>query len=1014
MSSPIASRDELIQAAKRQCQEAEELLKQAKSLKDAKQKKQSIVKAITIYTHVLKMNLDIPEPYLGIAFLSLSSGDYKKALNLLAQAKKIAPFNARVNIMITRTKNSIKELEVKELSHQQVKVKVRRLRDINRQEIEAAKQKKAAKNIEKQVHFDLSSKSEEKGENKTQKAPKSKNPGSQLPEKISSNLGLKGPANIVHEGVEVTALQSVLIAQGYQLKANGNFDKLTYAAVRLFQMKHKITINGLVEEETRNLINPLLTQISKERSLRTEIFKEIKSFRHKRSLPVEEIWKLILRHKVQDLIKSIQKPAKTRNAPYQLPPPTNKTLISSILGTMGQMGMTNQGLEVQRLKEFLNANGFQLILSEHFDINTFTAVKEYQQKHSLPPTGIVNEDLHPLINSYLKKRYEEEHVVEKLTYTLRDFRQEIPLVYCESTHIVTQHKLRDSLFVTTTQIKTSLGPPKHPAKFKSEGLEVAILQDFLKKQGYSIKVTRVFDQATQQSLIRWQKNKQLPPNGLLSGKSITTINALLAPPDKDKMMEVFEKKKSETPEELAEAGPIIRLKSNLGPQQFKRYLSEGEEINLLQKSLKYQGFKLKVSGVFDKETMKAVKTYQMRKKLPITGTIEKTERKFLNRVLEKMESESKSEKQKEFDVETFSESTTKESSDNIYDDLGLPEQKGAISEGPQIILLKQVLINQGYKMELNETFDKVTYAAVRKFQIKHKIPISGIVEKKTRNILNPMIKIAQLEEIFFEQLFAEIQAIRQENGVPTKGVWIHVLKSSLREFLTLVKEKIPDEAASIPPPETIERPFLQSTLGTPGQINITSEGPEVLKLHEVLWTEGFTEINLDSTFNIQTFTALKQFQLEKGLQTTGVTDENTRKAINQILEKRYQEEESRERIEQIIIKFQNDISVKNSEDKWTCISDKIEEICYDNYLCLNQELGPFNRADKISEGVEVTILQYYLIKEDFDVKISGIYDNNTYNSIRDLQKKHQLPPSGMLDNKTRTFINNHLNTVLKE
>lgn len=78
-----------------------------------------------------------------------------------------------------------------------------------------------------------------------------------LPRFIST-LGPAG-SRAINKGPEVLSLQKLLRHLGYDVLLSGAFDVKTFRAVNEFQKAYKLEVNGLVGEETRKILNEMVT-----------------------------------------------------------------------------------------------------------------------------------------------------------------------------------------------------------------------------------------------------------------------------------------------------------------------------------------------------------------------------------------------------------------------------------------------------------------------------------------------------------------------------------------------------------------------------------------------------------------------------------------------------------------------------------------------------------------------------------------------------------------------------------
>lgn len=438
--------------------------------------------------------------------------------------------------------------------------------------------------------------------------------------------------------------------------------------------------------------------------------------------------------------------------------------------------------------------------------------------------------------------------------------------------------------------------------------------------------------------------------------------------------------------------------------------SKGGQVGELKGLLQQLGIKVAMGDTFDPTTYKAVCTFQMKHKLPVTGVVDNNTWKLLNRVVFKVaEKKAKIEKPGGgFEVKKIKQVEQDPNAKEITLELGPAKQK-KVSEGPQVKLLQEALRHQGFnKVVVSGKFDQETFSSLRKLQMKNKVPMTGVTESKTREFLNQILLKVHQEKQSQGNLLHLIIPFRESRRLPVSGLWEQILKQRVEALFKLVQD-IPKGTETYQPPskKEVPRPFLKSDISTPGQLGIVSEGIEVLRMREVLHAAGY-EVEPSETFDIKSFSALKQFQEERGLTVTGVVDAPTRAIANQLLEKRYEREELVEEVEKTIEDLQTQLKLPRVQAIDLQVKEAIQDLIFGKQVQLTQELGPANRAGKVSQGLEVAILKDFLNKNGFDTEINFTFELATYNLVREFQKQNRLPMSGVVDAKTRDFINESL------
>lgn len=102
------SSDNINQSALEKCNEADQYL--LSNTKKENPNLDEIKKALILYQEAAQEDSNLIQPYLGIAYIAQSSGDFKLAIGLLNKAYQLQPSNIKVKEMLDGFK---KELVVK-------------------------------------------------------------------------------------------------------------------------------------------------------------------------------------------------------------------------------------------------------------------------------------------------------------------------------------------------------------------------------------------------------------------------------------------------------------------------------------------------------------------------------------------------------------------------------------------------------------------------------------------------------------------------------------------------------------------------------------------------------------------------------------------------------------------------------------------------------------------------------------------------------------------------------------
>ncbi len=164
-----------------------------------------------------------------------------------------------------------------------------------------------------------------------------------------------------HTGLLVEKLQIEMLKQGYLLGIDGIFGIETEKAVKDFQQKNKLQIDGVVGERT---------------------------------------WKALLKEKIAKQTK-VFLPKRSTKLP---------TLAQGV-----------KGLQVEKLQDLLIENNYQLEKTGNFDSTTANVVRNFQQKVGLVNDGIVGQNTWPYLLNYknLKLKMLKEQDLKDIAISLK-------------------------------------------------------------------------------------------------------------------------------------------------------------------------------------------------------------------------------------------------------------------------------------------------------------------------------------------------------------------------------------------------------------------------------------------------------------------------------------------------------------------------------------------------------------------------------------------------------------------
>lgn len=373
-----------------------------------------------------------------------------------------------------------------------------------------------------------------------------------------------------------------------------------------------------------------------------------------------------------------------------------------------------------------------------------------------------------------------------------------------------------------------------------------------------------------------------------------------------------------TAEAEPEGPPPNQLVSDIGLDNSPATVHQGPEVDMLQRALRKQGHSLMVSGVFDRPTYTAVRSVQSLHKLPVTGWVDAATREVVNPVVAVVLAEQEAheilqniirtlmnqlqlepnafqsqmitefidlllEQVQSFPQEEEEEDTSPDAEirprEDLQSRLGNMGQMGIVSKGLEVYRTQQVLEQLGYPVKCSGQFDLQTFSELSRFQMDQKLPISGIVEGATRDRLNEL-----LQPIFYEEAAREaiLNTLREFQQVLQLKKWASI-EARREDFTDVLLEMV--KTARLPEiPERIADFFqLTDNLGPSNRPGHVSQGREVRLLQQVLYKLGYQKVEINGTYDNNTYAAVRSYQISKKLAMTGMVDEKTRLELNGLI-----------------------------------------------------------------------------------------------------------------------------------
>ena len=337
-------------------------------------------------------------------------------------------------------------------------------------------------------------------------------------------------------------------------------------------------------------------------------------------------------------------------------------------------------------------------------------------------------------------------------------------------------------------------------------------------------------------------------------------------------------------------------------------------------------------------------------------------------------------------------------------ELGPASTSRLADSGPEVQLLQKLLVICGCELAFSGNYDKATYDAVRKLQLRYHLPMTGRIDAKTRENFNGLIAAARELEATARKLWYLVYPYRKQLGFPIEGESALVVQAWLKDLLEAVRQD--QSAEGYPPQLSVHpgRPLLQNLLGPPGQMGVLSHGLEVTRLQEALQALGYN-LRVNHSFDLQTFDCLKQFQLAQGLPVSGLADGHTRNQLNLHLQARYEREKVWEGMVEVVHGFQREHGLLTNAALEARIHEELRQLLEEAVLPIRCQLGPLQRQGLQHIGPDVLLLKCFLIQEGHELEADLAFDAATVQALRAFQKQHKLAVSGYLDAASLDFIN---------
>ncbi len=402
------------------------------------------------------------------------------------------------------------------------------------------------------------------------------------------------------------------------------------------------------------------------------------------------------------------------------------------------------------------------------------------------------------------------------------------------------------------------------------GSDVGKLQERLKYEGfYKGTITSKFDAATVAALKEYQAENKLTQTGRLDTKTLEYMN-------------------SHAPWISQEAANSDKVRM----YQFADTLEEGDQglaVGELQKRLKYEGFyKGGITAKYDGPTVSAMKGYQAENKLTQTGRLDTKTLEYMNARAPWVSKGL----------------STSQLVPLIKKEFKIAKWKGGATNDDDVKELQKRLTSLGiYKWAINGNFDVFTEYAVKMYQWKNKLLMTGKLDAATMALLNKTAGTTQTTSgstaTAFQFKIAKAKGAINDNDVKelqkrlaSLGIYKWAINGNFdvyTQYAVLMyqwKNKLPmtgklDIATmallnKTAPKQVLGASATTQNTGGAREMQLGDEGEDVKELQIKLAGEGFYSGTKTGKFDQRTENALKNFQSEYKLSATGVVNAATR------------------------------------------------------------------------------------------------------------------------------------------
>lgn len=271
-------------------------------------------------------------------------------------------------------------------------------------------------------------------------------------------------------------------------------------------------------------------------------------------------------------------------------------------------------------------------------------------------------------------------------------------------------------FVTVQNMPTSL-------TMGTRGAAVEQLQKALIAEGISVRggADGIFGPATQQAVVSYQRSHGLDASGVADTATLMALGLLTTPVQTVTPAAVARRGVAAAPEDLPAPVVVSTAPVMVSLEVPVRLGDRGDKVRQIQQAMTDAGITVRggVDGVFGSGTQAAVRDFQRRAGLPVTGEVDSATHAAM--------------------ITASGRATEGDNSADVDDEVAATPRPAAVivvargDRGDEVVAVQEALIFAGVTVPggADGVFGTATQNAVKQFQTNRGLPITGVVDTTT-------------------------------------------------------------------------------------------------------------------------------------------------------------------------------------------------------------------------------------------------------------------------------------------